>query len=74
MDMNERPTKTLMVYDGDCAFCRRWVERWRRMTGDAIDYASFGKAATHFGELDRRSIHLAEPSGRQTRGAAAVCG
>lgn len=70
--MNERPTKPLMVYDGDCGFCRRWVERWRRMTGDSIEYASFDEAGTRFGELDRGAVHLVEPSGRQARGAAAV--
>jgi len=27
-----------MIYDADCAFCRRWVERWRARTGDAVVY------------------------------------
>ena len=26
------PPKPLMLFDGDCHFCRRWIERWREMT------------------------------------------
>ena len=26
------PPKPLMIFDGDCHFCRRWIERWREMT------------------------------------------
>lgn len=31
----ERP---LMVYDGDCRFCTRWIERWKAITGDRVEY------------------------------------
>ena len=30
--------KPILVYDRDCAFCRRWVARWHARTGDAIEY------------------------------------
>ena len=26
------PPKPLMIWDGDCHFCRRWIERWREIT------------------------------------------
>ncbi|MBI5630019.1 MAG: hypothetical protein HY921_03940 [Elusimicrobia bacterium] len=26
----ERSVKPLLVYAGDCGFCRLWVERWRQ--------------------------------------------
>lgn len=32
------PPKPLLVYDGDCHFCRLWIHRWRRLTGEAVDF------------------------------------
>ncbi|MDE3196459.1 MAG: lipase maturation factor family protein [Acidobacteriota bacterium] len=31
-------TRPTLIYDGDCSFCRMWVEFWRGLTGDRIDY------------------------------------
>jgi hypothetical protein len=30
---DDRP---LFIFDGDCGFCRMWVEYWRRLTGDRV--------------------------------------
>ena len=27
-----------MIFDGDCRFCRAWIERWRQATGQAGEY------------------------------------
>src|SRR5437773_2587310 len=32
------PAKPLLIFDGECGFCRRWIERWQAKTGDRIDY------------------------------------
>ena len=37
------PPKPLIIWDGDCHFCRRWIERWSEITGDAVDYATSQK-------------------------------
>src|SRR5262245_5696036 len=39
---SDRP---LLVYDGECGFCRRWIERARRRTADRVDYRPFQVAA-----------------------------
>lgn len=69
----ERP---LMVYDGDCDFCRHWIARWRRATGDQVDYLSFQETAGQFPEIPRaafeEAVQLIEPSGRVLNGADAV--
>jgi hypothetical protein len=26
------PPKPLMIWDGECHFCKRWIERWREIT------------------------------------------
>jgi predicted DCC family thiol-disulfide oxidoreductase YuxK len=70
------PTHPVLVYDGECGFCRRWLERWRRVTGEAIEYAPYQDAARRFPQIPRedfaRAIHLIEPGGRVATGAEAV--
>jgi len=68
--------RPVMLYDGDCAFCGRWVRRWGNSTGDAIDYEPYQEAAARFPQIPpdapRRAVHLIEPDGRITRGSQAV--
>lgn len=70
------PAKPLLIYDGACGFCRTWIERWRRVTGDRIEYAPYQEAAGRVPALAReafeRAVHLVEPGGRVTRAAEAV--
>jgi predicted DCC family thiol-disulfide oxidoreductase YuxK len=72
------PAKPTVIFDGDCGFCRRWVQRWRQLTTDRVDYIPFQQISTRFGELHRsdykKAVHLIEPNGAVTRGAHAVCG
>ncbi len=71
--VDDRP---VMVFDGDCGFCRRWVARWRHATGDRIEYIPFQDATDRFPNIARedfaQAVHLIEPDGRVTRGAEAV--
>lgn len=66
----------LFVYDGDCGFCRGWVERWRRRTGDRVVYAPFQEVAGRFPSIPiqafRAQAHFIEPDGRVSPGAEAV--
>src|SRR5690349_3857979 len=70
------PPKPLMLFDGDCHFCRRWVERWRETTGDAVDYAPFQEALAQYPEISRgeceKAVHFVDQDGAVYRGAAAV--
>ena len=70
------PEKPLLVFDGDCGFCRRWVERWRSLTGGRVDYAPSQEAESRFPEISpeefRRSVQLVLPDGRVFDGAEAV--
>ena len=64
-----------LVFDGDCGFCRLWIERWRLATGDAVVYEPYQSAAAGHKEIAREdfaeAVHLFEP-GRTSRGAEAV--
>jgi predicted DCC family thiol-disulfide oxidoreductase YuxK/uncharacterized membrane protein YphA (DoxX/SURF4 family) len=72
------PPKPLLVYDGDCGFCRRWVLRWKRATGDAMDFQPFQDetVAKNFPEIPREdfqaAVQLISPDGSVCAGAEAV--
>jgi hypothetical protein len=69
-------TRPLVVFDGACGFCRQWIERWREMTGDAVDYRPSSEAAADFLEIPQeefdRAVQLIRPDGTRSSGAAAV--
>jgi predicted DCC family thiol-disulfide oxidoreductase YuxK len=60
-DAPVRP-KPVLLYDGDCEFCRRWVLRWRQKIGDAVEYQA--------GQTDK--VRLIEPGGREHAGVGAI--
>ena len=66
----------MLIYDGDCAFCRRWIARWQKATGDRIAYCEYQKVEAHFPEISRadfeQAVQLIEPDGRVLSGADAV--
>jgi lipase maturation factor 1 len=70
------PSKPLLIWDGECHFCRRWIERWREITGDKVDYETSQNVADKFPEVSReqfqRSVVLIEPDGAVVTGAEAV--
>ena len=53
------PTKPLMIWDGDCHFCRLWIERWREITRGAVDYATYQEVAEKFPEISRTEFQRA---------------
>ena len=69
-------TKPLLIYDGDCGFCRRWIARWQSLTGDRVEYAPFQQVASEFPEIPQEqfeaSVQLIEPAGKVSSGAEAV--
>ncbi len=70
------PERPLAVFDGDCGFCRQWIERWRARTGPRVDYAPSQEVAARFPEIPpeafARAFQLVLPDGRVLEGAAAV--
>ncbi|HZV34533.1 MAG TPA: DUF393 domain-containing protein, partial [Verrucomicrobiae bacterium] len=72
------PAKPLMVYDGECNFCKFWILRWQRATNDRVDYIASqdSRVAEQFPELPRerfeQSVQLIETDGNVYSGAEAV--
>ncbi len=78
LEVAQPPLRPVLIYDGDCGFCRRWILRWRAWTGEQIEYVPFQaeRVAGQFPELPRaqleKSVHLVDGDGRVYRGAEAV--
>jgi predicted DCC family thiol-disulfide oxidoreductase YuxK len=74
--VEEVPSKPILIYDGDCGFCRKSVGRLRLFLGDRLDYLPSQNAPTQFPQLSTvlfsHSVHLLEPDGRLTSAAHAV--
>ena len=72
------PSKPLLVYDGDCNFCKLWIRRWQQITGEAVDYlpSQDPSIATRFPEIPTEnfatSVQLIDPNGTVITGAEAV--
>src|ERR1044071_7813260 len=68
--------KPLVVFDGDCGFCRFWIARYKAYTGDRVDYFPFQEVASQFPDVPlknfKKAVHLIEPTGDVTSGAEAV--
>lgn len=68
--------KPLLVYDGDCSFCRGWIGRWRDLTGDQVDYAPYQQVAAQYPQVPReafaRAVQLILPNGEVFSAAHAV--
>ena len=65
-----------MIWDGECHFCKRWIERWREITAGKVDYATYQEAAARFPEIPveqfKRAVAFVEPDGEAYFAAEAV--
>jgi len=70
------PPKPLMIWDGECHFCKRWIERWREVTNGKVDYVTYQEAANRFPEIPveqfKRAVAFIEPDGQAFFAAEAV--
>ncbi len=75
VDTPERSAKPVFYWDGDCTFCRRWVERWHATTGDRVDYELLQEAPAEVisaaGGLPPQRVVYAQPGQPLVTGAAA---
>ncbi|MDB6065568.1 MAG: hypothetical protein JWR26_1776 [Pedosphaera sp.] len=72
------PAKPLMIYDGECNFCKFWIRRWQQSTGGRVDYMASQdpRVGEQFPEIPRQrfeeSVQFIETDGRVYSGAEAV--
>jgi predicted DCC family thiol-disulfide oxidoreductase YuxK len=70
------PPNPLLIWDGQCHFCRLWIGRWCVITRGTGDEATFQEAAHRFPEIPReqfdRSVVYIDTQGRVFCAAEAV--
>lgn len=68
--------RAVLIYDGDCGICREWVEYWKNVTGEEVDYRPYQEIEADYpaitGDEFRRAIQFIEPDGARLSGAGAV--
>jgi predicted DCC family thiol-disulfide oxidoreductase YuxK len=70
------PPTPLLIWDGECDFCRLWIERCREITAGKVEYATYQEAAARFPEIPvdqfQRSIAFIVPDSEAFFAADAV--
>ena len=68
--------RPVLIYDGECEFCRRWIARWRVNTEEIIEFQPFQDLGNRFPEIPREqfkeAIHFIDTEGHVFFGAKAI--
>ena len=68
--------KPVLIYDGHCGFCRIWLDYWRQLAGDRLEYIASQDIGGRFPriapEAYAQSVQLVRPDGSVASGARAV--
>jgi len=68
----------LLVFDGDCRYCRAVVDRWRDAIGERVGFVPYQEVPARYPQLAghdfKRAVHFIGTDGKATRGAEAVFG
>ncbi len=74
--MNNSLHRATLVFDGDCSFCRAWVEYWRQFSGSGVEYLASQEIGDRFPDFPRKdfvsSVQLFLPDGEVRSGAHAA--
>jgi predicted DCC family thiol-disulfide oxidoreductase YuxK len=66
----------VMIFDGDCGFCRKWIHRFEKLTQSQVDYIAYQDLSGRFPDISRadfeRAVHWVDSQGRVASGAEAV--
>ncbi len=65
-----------MAWDKQCGFCHYWVIKWKKLTGDKVDYSPYQESHKEFPDIDlsyfREAIRFIDLDGRMYVGPGAV--
>jgi len=68
--------KAVLIWDGRCGFCRIWVDYWRLLTVDRVEYRTSQDAQDDFKQIPpeafSEAVQLVRSDGSVASGAAAV--
>lgn len=68
--------KPLIVWDGNCGFCKYWILKWKVLTQDKIAFATYQEIVPQLEDMEeqtfRNAVQLIMPDGTVYGGAAAA--
>jgi len=68
--------RPILIYDGKCGFCRIWLDYWKLLTADRVEYVASEDAGGRFPQIPsgayEDSVQLVRPDGSVASGARAV--
>ncbi len=74
--MDSQISKPLLVYDGNCDFCIFWINRWKHLTQDRIEYVPYQTVSHHFSDIPisvfQTSVQYILENGQNYSGAEAI--
>jgi predicted DCC family thiol-disulfide oxidoreductase YuxK len=69
-------SKPLLIYDGKCGFCKIWLDYWRKLTGDRVEYAASQEVGEQYPQIPKEDfslgVQLVRADGSVAKNAAAV--
>lgn len=75
-DDSQESSKPVMIYDGDCGFCRLWIARWSALTKERVVYRSSQDVGKNYPQISpenfESSVYFVDLDGSYCSGAQAV--
>jgi predicted DCC family thiol-disulfide oxidoreductase YuxK len=69
-------SKPLLIFDGRCGFCRIWIDYFRKLTGDRVEYAASQDVGERYPQIPKeqfsKSVQFVRADGSVASGARAV--
>jgi len=70
------PGEMILIYDGDCSFCKLWIDDWQARTGDVVAYVPFQAVEDDYPNIPHEQfesgVQLILPGGEVISSAQAV--
>tara|TARA_Y100001960_G_C14455789_1_gene719530 strand:+ start:276 stop:743 length:468 start_codon:yes stop_codon:yes gene_type:complete len=68
--------KPILVYDGDCEFCKVWISRWRSITHEKVACSPYQKVADDYPDISTEqfgsAVFFFDSAGKSYSGAQAI--
>jgi len=62
------PFQPILVWDGECKFCKWWKTRWELKTKDNLSFKTYQEVASQFSDIPikefKKASRLIEPDGK----------
>ena len=67
--------KPILIFDGDCTFCRYWVDYWEKITRSQVEYKPYQDVAANYPSIPldafKEAVQYVTPNGQVASGAEA---